>query len=151
MIEQGGGCIVNLSSMGAFLNRGANAYSLAKRAIVDITMAAATDYGPHGVRVNAIAPGVIMTDMTAPMRALPGVMEFYEKMTPLGRLGEPQDIANAALLLASDAARFITGKTLLVDGGLIPVDLRNLPAPDGFDSFADWVAAMRRKTRKAGN
>ncbi len=82
------GCIVNLSSMGAFLNRGAGAYSLAKRAIIDITMAAATDYGPHGVRVNAIAPGVIMTDMTAGMRSLPGIVEFYEKMTPLGRLGE---------------------------------------------------------------
>ena len=72
MIDQGGGCIVNLSSMDAFLNRGAGAYSLAKRAIIDITMAAATDYGPHGVRVNAIAPRVIMTDMTAGMRALPG-------------------------------------------------------------------------------
>ncbi len=89
----------------------------------------ATEHGPHNIRVNAIAPGVIRTDMTARGLEAPEVVEYYEKMTPLQRLGEPDDIAKAALLFASDAARFITGQTLLVDGGLIPVDLRNLPRP----------------------
>lgn len=127
MKAQESGCIINLSSMGAFLNRGANAYSLAKTAIIDITMGMATEYGPHNIRVNAIAPGVIRSDMTAPMLAFPEIAEYYEKMTPLKRLGEPEDIASAALLLASDAARFITGQTILVDGGIIPIDLRNVP------------------------
>lgn len=140
MVAQKSGCIINLSSMGAFLNRGGNAYSLAKSAIIDITKGMATEYGPHNVRVNAIAPGVIRSDMTAPMLAFPEIVDFYEKMTPLGRLGEPQDIANAALLLASDAAQFITGQTILVDGGIIPVDLRNVPIPGGFEGLREAIA-----------
>jgi NAD(P)-dependent dehydrogenase (short-subunit alcohol dehydrogenase family) len=139
MVERKTGCIINLSSMGAFLKRGASAYSLAKSAIVDITTGIATEYGPHGIRANAIAPGVIRTDMTAGMLPYPEIVGFYEEMTPLGRLGEPEDIANAALMLASDAARFITGQTILVDGGLIPVDLRNLPVSGGFEGLRKKV------------
>ena len=141
MVEQRSGCIINLSSMGAFLKRGGSAYSLAKSAIIDITTGIATEYGPHGIRANAIAPGVIRTDMTGPMLDFDDVVGFYEEMTPLGRLGEPEDIANAALLLASDAAAFITGQTILVDGGLIPVDLRNLPGSGGFEG-------LRRRVRE---
>ncbi len=140
MVAQNSGCIINLSSMGAFLNRGGNAYSLAKSAIIDITKGMATEYGPHNIRVNAIAPGVIRSDMTAPMLAFPEIVAFYEKMTPLGRLGEPQDIANAALLLASDAASFITGQTILVDGGIIPVDPRNVPIPGGLAGLRQAIA-----------
>ena len=131
MVSQKSGCIINLSSMGAFLNRGGNAYSLAKTAIIDITKGLATEYGPHNIRANALAPGVIRTDMTAPMLAVPELTAYYEKMTPLKRIGKPEDVAHAALLLASDAARFITGQTILVDGGIIPCDLRNLPVPLG--------------------
>lgn len=140
MVAQKSGCIINLSSMGAFLKRGANAYSLAKTTIIDVTMGMATEYGPHNIRVNAIAPGVIRSDMTAPMLAFPEITEYYEKMTPLQRLGEPEDIANAALLLASDAAGFITGQTILVDGGIIPIDLRNVPIPGGLQGLAERIA-----------
>ena len=140
MVAQKSGCIINLSSMGAFLNRGANAYGLAKTAIIDVTMGMATEYGPHNIRVNAIAPGVIRSDMTAPMLAFPEITEYYEKMTPLQRLGEPEDTANAALLLASDAACFITGQTILVDGGIVPIDLRNVPIPGGFQGLAAKIA-----------
>ena len=143
MVTQKSGCIINLSSMGAFLKRGWSAYSLAKSAIVDVTKGMATEYGPHNVRVNAIAPGVIRTDMTAPQLQFPEVVEFYEKMTPLGRLGEPEDIANAALLLASDAAWFITGQTILVDGGIIPLDMRNMPIPEGLQKLRDQIASQK--------
>jgi len=127
MVERKTGCIINMSSMGAYLKRGGGAYTLAKSAIIDITTGIATEYGPHGIRANAIAPGVIRSDMTAVLLQYPQIVDFYEKMTPLGRLGEPEDIANTALMLASDAASFITGQTILVDGGLNPVDLRQLP------------------------
>ena len=140
MVERGTGCIINMSSMGAFLKRGSGAYSLAKSAIIDITSGIATEYGPHGIRANAIAPGVIRSDMTARQLEYPEVVGFYEEMTPLGRLGEPEDIANAALMLASDAAQFITGQTVLVDGGIIPVDLRNLPIPGGFGGLRTKIA-----------
>lgn len=143
MVAQKSGCIINLSSMGAFLNRGANAYSLAKTTIIDVTMGMATEYGPYNIRVNAIAPGVIRSDMTAPMLAFPEITEYYEKMTPLQRLGEPEDVANAALLLASDAAGFITGQTILVDGGIIPCDLRNVPIPGGLQGLAEKIAAEK--------
>jgi 3-oxoacyl-[acyl-carrier protein] reductase len=143
MVERGTGCIINMSSMGAFLKRGGSAYSLAKSAIVDITTGIATEYGPHGIRANAIAPGVIRSDMTGPMLDYPEIVRFYEEMTPLGRLGEPEDIANAALMLASDAAAFITGQTILTDGGLIPVDLRNLPVPGGFQGLRKKVIEDR--------
>ena len=116
MVSQKSGCIINMSSMGAYLNRGSNAYSLAKTAIIDLTKGMATEYGPHNIRVNAIAPGVIRSDMTAPMLAVPQITSYYEKMTPLHRLGEPEDIAMAALLLASDAACFITGQTIYLGG-----------------------------------
>jgi len=135
MKAQKSGCIINMSSMGAYLNRGGSAYSLAKTAIIDITKGMATEYGPYNIRVNAIAPGVIRSDMTAPMLAVPEITAYYEKMTPLQRLGEPEDIAMAALLLASDAAQFITGQTILVDGGIIPMDLRNLPLPGGLQAL----------------
>jgi NAD(P)-dependent dehydrogenase (short-subunit alcohol dehydrogenase family) len=127
MVERKTGCIINMSSMGAYLKRGGGAYTLAKSAIIDITSGIATEYGPHGIRANAIAPGVIRSDMTQVFLKFPQIVGFYEEMTPLGRLGEPEDIANTALMLASDAAGFITGQTILVDGGLTPVDLRNLP------------------------
>jgi len=106
---------------------------------VDITLGIATEYGPHGIRANAIAPGVIRTDMTAGMFKLPEIVGFYEEMTPLGRIGEPEDIAYAALMLASDASRFITGQTILVDGGVIPVDLRNLPVSGGFEGMRQRI------------
>ena len=73
----------------------------------------------HGIRVNAIAPGLIDTPMTAPMAAFPEMMDAELAHTPMGRMGTPEEIADAALFLSSSAARFITGHTLAVDGGYL--------------------------------
>jgi NAD(P)-dependent dehydrogenase (short-subunit alcohol dehydrogenase family) len=122
MIRQNGGCIINMSSVGAYINF-QSAYSLAKSNIIKITRGLATQLGPYNIRVNAIAPGVIETDMTKPIFDSPQMQQFYVDRTPLGRTGVPEDIAYVGLFLASDAARYITGQTILVDGGIGPMEL----------------------------
>lgn len=119
MLKQGGGNIINISSMAAQygLPR-VIAYSASKTAIDGITRAMATELSPKGIRVNAIAPGFIKTAMTA--KALDADPERKAKVfgrTPMGFMGEPADIGDAALFLASDAAKYITGVILPVDGG----------------------------------
>ena len=122
MIKQNSGCIINMSSVGAYINF-QSAYSLAKSTLIKITRGLATQLGPYNIRVNAIAPGVIKTDMTKLIFDSPQMQQFYIDRTPLGRTGEPEDIAYVALFLASDAARYITGQTILVDGGIGPMEL----------------------------
>ena len=128
MLEHGGGNIINLSStMGRLAGRGFAAYSTAKAALAHYTRLTALDLCPK-IRVNAIAPGSILTsalEIVASNDALRGPME---KATPMRRLGDPLDIA-AAVYLASPAASFLTGKMLEVDGGLIVPNL-DLPIPD---------------------
>lgn len=119
MLIQGGGSIINISSMAAQygLPR-VIAYSASKTAIDGMTRAMATELSPKGIRVNAIAPGFIKTAMTA--KALDADPERKAKVfgrTPMGYMGEPADIGEAALFLASDAAKYITGTVLPVDGG----------------------------------
>jgi NAD(P)-dependent dehydrogenase (short-subunit alcohol dehydrogenase family) len=119
MLKQGNGSIINISSMAAQygLPR-VIAYSASKNAIDGMTRAMATELSPKGIRVNAIAPGFIKTAMTA--KALDADPERKAKVfgrTPMGYMGEPQDIGEAALFLASDAAKYITGVVLPVDGG----------------------------------
>jgi 3-oxoacyl-[acyl-carrier protein] reductase len=111
------GCIVNVSSIvGLTGNAGQSNYAAAKAGIFGLTRSLAAEFGGRGVRVNAVAPGYIQTDMTA---GLPEqVKEASLKRIPLGRLGEPADIARAVLFLASDAASYVTGTTLVVDGGM---------------------------------
>ncbi|MHA1913100.1 MAG: SDR family NAD(P)-dependent oxidoreductase [Promethearchaeota archaeon] len=122
MIRQNSGCIINMSSVGAYINF-QSAYSLAKSNLIKITRGLATQLGPFNIRVNAIAPGVIKTDMTKPIFDIPQMTQFYVDRTPLGRTGVPEDIAYVGLFLASDAARYITGQTILVDGGIGPMEL----------------------------
>ncbi|MHA2055674.1 MAG: SDR family NAD(P)-dependent oxidoreductase [Candidatus Hodarchaeales archaeon] len=122
MIRQNCGCIINMSSIGAYINL-QSAYSLAKSTLIKITRGLATQLGPFNIRVNAIAPGVIKTDMTKLIFDYPKIHQFYVDRTPLGRTGIPNDIAHVALFLASEASRFITGQTILVDGGLGPMEL----------------------------
>ncbi len=122
MIKQNSGVIINMSSVGAYINL-QSAYSLAKNALIKITRGLATQLGPFNIRVNALAPGVIKTDMTKLIFDYPKIQQFYVDRTPLGRTGEVEDIAHVALFLASDAARYITGQTILVDGGLGPMEL----------------------------
>jgi len=118
MIEQGSGVILNASSVVALYgNYGQSSYVASKSGVIGMTKVWARELGPKGVRVNAVAPGFIQTEMLA---AVPEkVLDMMRQKTPLRRLGQAQDIANAYLFLASDEASFITGHVLSVDGGVI--------------------------------
>jgi len=117
--KQGGGVIINISSMASQYGLPkVIAYTASKSAIEGMTRAMAVELSPVGIRVNCIAPGFIATDMSA--RALNGDMERMQKVmsrTPMGKLGDPADVADAVLFLTSDAAKYITGVVLPVDGG----------------------------------
>lgn len=118
MIAEKRGCIVNVSSMWGQVGASCEVhYSAAKAAMLGLTMALAKELGPSGIRVNAVAPGVIQTDM------LDGLddasMQALQEETPLCRIGEPRDIAKAVAFLASDNAAFVTGQTLGVNGGFV--------------------------------
>ncbi len=119
MLKKNTGCIINISSMAAQYGLPkVIAYSASKTAIDGMTRAMAVELSPKGIRVNAIAPGFIYSDMTA--KALNSDPERKAKVfgrTPMGRMGQPEDIAAAALYLVSDAANFVTGVVLPVDGG----------------------------------
>ena len=119
MLKYNSGCIINISSMAAQYGLPkVIAYSASKSAIDGITRAMATELSPKGIRVNAIAPGFIYSDMTA--KALNEDMDRKTRVfarTPMGRMGQPDDIGEAALFLASEGAAFITGVILPVDGG----------------------------------
>ena len=114
-LSDAGGCIINMGSiMGTFGRNGGTAYCSAKGAILAFTRSLAHELAPLNIRVNAIAPGFIYTDMTTPFEAIhPRLMAE----TPMGRLGEPDDIAWAAVYLASNEAKFVTGQTLSPNGG----------------------------------
>ena len=124
MIDRRYGKIVNIASVAALGTRmeGTSGYAATKAAVVAITKRTACEVGQHGINVNAIAPGLIRTDMGLP-ETDPTKREEKERRfasnASLGRIGEPTDVAHAALFLASDEASFITGQVLVVDGGRI--------------------------------
>ena len=130
MLEHsGGGNIINISStMGRLAGRGFAAYSTAKAALAHYTRLTALDLCPR-IRVNAIAPGSIMTSALDIVVSNDALREPMEKATPMRRLGEPVDIAAAAVYLASPAGSYLTGKMIEVDGGLTIPNL-DLPIPD---------------------
>lgn len=115
MKEQGGGCIINTSSMVSISGQpGGVAYPASKFAVNGLTLSLARELGPSNIRVNAVAPGVTKTDMVA---ALPeSMIQPLIATIPLRRVGEPEDVANAFLFLASDMASYVTGEVLSVDG-----------------------------------
>lgn len=118
MVARGGGSIINAASIvGLYGNFGQTNYVAAKSGVIGMTKTWARELGPSGIRVNAIAPGFISTDMIATVPEK--VVESMRERTPLRRLGRAEDIANAYLFLASDEASFITGVVLSVDGGLL--------------------------------
>ena len=118
MIRQGGGVILNASSVvGLYGNFGQTNYVATKAGVIGMTRVWARELGRSNVRVNAVAPGFTATEMVLKMPEK--VLEAMKARTPLGRAGEPRDIANAYFFLASDEASFITGAVLSVDGGLV--------------------------------
>jgi cyclopentanol dehydrogenase len=119
MRRGGGGAIVNVVSVYAMVgSRYATAYHASKGAARALTRAAAIQYAPEKIRVNAVFPGFVETAMTARAHAQPGVREERMALTPLGRIAEPEDIAPGILYLASDEASFVTGTELVIDGGM---------------------------------
>jgi NAD(P)-dependent dehydrogenase (short-subunit alcohol dehydrogenase family) len=124
MIEGGGGAIVNLSSVGGIQGSGGFClYQAAKGAVRLFTYSLADELGPQGIRVNALHPGMIATSMTrtdVPVIGTP-IGDAYEESLPLRRAGTPDDVARAAVFLASDQAEYITGSSLNVDGGMVRV------------------------------
>jgi NAD(P)-dependent dehydrogenase (short-subunit alcohol dehydrogenase family) len=121
LIAGGGGSIINVGSISALVGfeRPQDAYTSAKGALIALTKSLAVQYGPQGVRANVIHPGVIDTPMQAEEMAKPEWVEAVRQAIPLRRIGQPRDIAYAALYLASDEAAWVTGSELLVDGGFI--------------------------------
>lgn len=117
MKEDGGGCILNTSSMVSISGQPAGVgYPTSKFAVNGMTISLARELGPHNIRVNAVAPGITKTDMVA---SLPdAVIQPMIARIPLRRVGEPEDIANAFLFLASDMASYVTGEILSVDGAM---------------------------------
>lgn len=120
MAKQGAGSIVNISSVHGMLTApGSLIYEAGKSAVIGATRQMATEFGPMGIRVNAICPGHIVTERMQPQwDANPSGLEFFKDQYPLRKVGKPDDIANAVGFLCSDAASFITGHALVVDGGL---------------------------------
>lgn len=118
MAKQGGGVILNASSVvGLDGNFGQTNYVATKAGVVGMTKVWSRELGKFGIRVNAVAPGFVATDMVNSMPEK--ILEGMRSRTPLRRLGEPREIANAYLFLASEEASFITGETLRVDGGIV--------------------------------
>lgn len=118
MIRNGGGVVLNASSIvGLYGNFGQTNYAATKAGVISFTQTWARELGRYNIRVNAVAPGFIATDM---VKAMPQrVLDSMAQKTPLGKMGEPEDIANAYVWLASDAAKFVHGAVLSVDGGLV--------------------------------
>lgn len=117
MATQKKGSIINISSYTAQIGQGFNHYSASKGAVRALSKAAATTFGHQGIRVNALFPGIIETPMTQSLSTSKDLLKHLIEATPLRRLGQPDDIANAALFLASDESSYITGSELVIDGG----------------------------------
>jgi NAD(P)-dependent dehydrogenase (short-subunit alcohol dehydrogenase family) len=120
MIAQGRGAIVNVASIAGCVGLPlTTSYAASKAGLIGLTRVLALDWARHNLRVNAVAPGFIATPANAGMRADPDARSDVESKTPLGRFGEVEEVATAALFLASSAASFITGETIVVDGGWV--------------------------------
>ena len=120
LVEAGGGSIISISSVhGLLAARRSAAYEAAKGGLILLMKEVACDFGPQGIRANCICPGLIVTERSAPrFDADPEMARLSAEVYPVRRYGKPEDIANAALFLASDESSFITGHALVVDGGL---------------------------------
>ena len=121
MVARGKGAIVNVGSVNGLLALGNPGYSAAKAGLISLTKSLATEYGPRGIRANLVSPGTIRTEAPSWQERLkrdPRVFEKLARWYPVGRVGEPSDIAAAIAFLAADEAAFVNGANLVVDGGL---------------------------------
>jgi NAD(P)-dependent dehydrogenase (short-subunit alcohol dehydrogenase family) len=138
MIRRGGGSIIHIASVEGMMGvAGHAAYVTGKSALFGLTKSMAIDYGKQGIRVNAISPGIIDSGRSdiQELKQNPAMMAFWRGMTVLDRLGLPEEVASAALFLASDEASYITGQNLAVDGGWT---IGHWPIPR-----ADWIVNLR--------
>jgi NAD(P)-dependent dehydrogenase (short-subunit alcohol dehydrogenase family) len=123
MLARGQGAIINIGSLASYRGwRGSALYGISKAGVVNLTETLATEWAGRGVRVNAIAPGFVLTDMNRDKMSAER-KERAVARTPMGRFGETRDMAGAAVYLASDAASFVTGETIRVDGGFLAAGL----------------------------
>lgn len=122
MLRNGGGAIVNNASINGLVgNAGQPAYTATKHGVVGLSRHGALRWAQSGIRVNAVCPGAVETAMTAMVTANPEMRAIVDGMTPMGRMGQPDEIANAVVWLCSDAASFVTGHAMVVDGGATAV------------------------------
>lgn len=126
MLKHGKGAIVNVASVAGMMGfPGLPAYVVSKHGIVGLTKTSALEYAKQGLRINAVCPGVIRTPMIDRVTGKDKAVEKnYEAMEPVGRMGEPEEVAEAIVWLCSDAASFVTGHALAVDGGWIDQAMR---------------------------
>lgn len=120
MLRQGsGGSIVNMASVsGVVATPGASVYVASKHAVIGLTKSAAIEYGPHGIRVNAVSPGAIRTEMLRQVFGDDAVLNEMAEMHPVRRIGSPEEVADAVVWLFSDYSSYFTGQSLVLDGGL---------------------------------
>jgi len=120
ILQHGGGTIVNTASGAGLVGLpGASAYVASKHGVVGLTKTAALEYAKQGIRVNCVCPGFIQTPMTAPLMNEPELRNHIVASEPIGRVGKPEEVAEAVVWLCSDAASFVTGHTMTVDGGYV--------------------------------
>jgi NAD(P)-dependent dehydrogenase (short-subunit alcohol dehydrogenase family) len=125
MVQQGRGSLIGLTSIRAMtVEPGQAAYAATKAAVVQLMRTAAAEFGPYGVRANTVAPGVVETPLTEQIRRDGAWYDAYARKSALGRWAQPRELAGAVVFLASDAASFVTGTCLVVDGGWTAVDGR---------------------------
>lgn len=118
MRDKGGGCIINIASVDGIRPKiGIGIYSISKAGVIMLTQVLAQEWGQYNIRVNAIAPGVVRTRFSEALWGNPVIRERTEDSTALGRIGEPEEIVGAALFLVSEASSYMTGQTIILDGG----------------------------------
>lgn len=118
LVQQRGGAIINIDSLNTFAPlKGVAPYAMSKAGLQMMTRSMALEWGEHGIRVNALAPGFILTDLTNKLWSDPTMQAWGQANTPMRRLGQPGDLVGTAIFLASPAAHFVTGQVLYVDGG----------------------------------
>jgi len=119
MQKQGGGAIVNTASIsGLFADYGIAAYNVMKAGVINLTRVVAVEYAPHNIRCNCVCPGAIDTPLLQRSFSIPGFADATRAAIPMGRLGQPEEMANVVLFLASDLASYVNGAAFVADGGL---------------------------------